>query len=223
MEERVKTSFIPKASLAVENTEVRRRRPMSLVTLIAGVILILIILSAGGLFLFQKFSEQSIVSKKASLERYRAAFEPETIKELARLDSRISSGRTLLKGHVAISKLFDELEKLVLASVRFSDFSYKYADATKVTLTASGEADSFNAVALQSDAFSKSAIITEPIFSNVNISKTGTILFDFTAVIDTSRIGYTGGAVVPQGGQSVPPPAVPTSGFTVPTSTSTKP
>jgi hypothetical protein len=202
MEERVKTSFIPKASLKVEHAEVKHRGPVSLVNLVAGLILLIVILAAAGVFLYEKFSEQNIISKQASLERYRAAFEPDTIRELARLDTRIASGRLLLRNHVAVSKLFDELEKLVLASVRFNDFSYKYSDATHVILTASGEAGSFNAVALQSDAFSKSPIITEPIFSNVNISKTGTILFNFTAVVDTSRIGYT--ALAGAGGQGAP-------------------
>ncbi|MES2134891.1 MAG: hypothetical protein V4449_01455 [Patescibacteria group bacterium] len=192
MEERVKTSFIPKAALKVERTEVRRASPVALVNIVAGAILVITILAAGGLFVFERYSVQAVESKRQSLERSRAAFEPATIKELSRLDTRIAAGTALLKSHTALSYLFDELEKQMLSSVRFEDFSYDIADPTRTLLSASGEAASFNAVALQSDAFSKSSIITEPIFSNVNISKTGTIIFDFTAVIDTSRMGYTG-------------------------------
>lgn len=192
MEERVTTSFIPKAALKVERAEVKRSSPVALVNIIAGAILIITILSAGGMFAFQRYSVQALESKKQSLERSRAAFEPATIKELARLDTRISAGKELLRSHTALSALFDELEKHMLSSVRFSNFSYDIADPTRTLLTASGEASSFNAVALQSDSFSKSSIITEPIFSNVNISKTGSITFDFSAVIDTTRIGYTG-------------------------------
>lgn len=197
MEDRVKTSFIPKASLKVERTEVKRANPIALVNIIAGAILIVTILGAGAIFAFERYLLQAVESKRESLERSRAAFEPATIKELARLDTRIAAGTTLLQGHTALSILFDELEKLMLSSVRFSNFSYDIADPTRTLLSASGEAASFNGVALQSDAFSKSVIITEPIFSNVNISKTGTILFDFTSIIDTSRMGYTGSASVP--------------------------
>lgn len=192
MEERVKTSFIPKSSLKVERTETRSRSPLALINIITGALLIVAILGAGGIYAFEKYTKQSITSKKLSLERSRAAFEPATIRELARLDSRITTGYSLLQKHVSVSKLFDELEARTLSSVRFDDFSYNIADASRILLTASGEAASFNAVALQSDAFSKSSVITEPIFSNVNISKTGTIVFNFSAVIDTSRIGYTG-------------------------------
>ncbi len=195
MEDRVKTSFIPKAALKIERTEVKRANPVALVNIIAGAILIATILAAGGIFAFERYLVGAVESKRQSLERSRAAFEPATIKELSRLDTRIAAGTTLLKGHTALSALFDELEKLMLSSVRFSNFSYDIADPTRTLLSASGEAASFNAVALQSDAFSKSSIITEPIFSNVNISKTGTIIFDFTAIIDTSRIGYTGATI----------------------------
>lgn len=197
MDDRVTTSFIPKAALKVERTEVKRASPVALVNIIAGAILIVTILSAGGIFGFEKYLIQSVESKRQSLERSRAAFEPATIKELSRLDTRIAAGSTLLKNHTALSQLFDELEKLMLTNVRFSNFSYDIADPTRTLLSASGEAASFNAVALQSDAFSKSSIITDPVFSNVNISKTGSILFEFTAVIDTTRIGYTGVSAAP--------------------------
>lgn len=192
MEERVKTSFIPKSALKVERTESRKQSPIALIIIITGAILAVTVFAAGGIFIFERYTLQSIESKRQSLERSRAAFEPATIKELSRLDTRINTGYALLQKHVAVSALFDELEKRTLSTVRFNDFAYSIADASRVIVTASGEAASFNAVALQSDAFSKSSIITEPIFSNVNISKTGTIIFNFTAVIDTTRMGYTG-------------------------------
>lgn len=190
MEERVKTSFIPKASLQVERREVKSGGQVALANVIAGVVLILAILGAAGMFLFERFTLQNIDAKRASLERSREAFEPATIRELSRLNTRIETGETLLGGHTALSKLFDELETLTLSSVRFTDFSYEEA-AGRALLRANGEAASFNAVALQSGGFSRSAIITDPIFSNVNIGTGGTIQFDFSAVLDTSRMRYT--------------------------------
>jgi hypothetical protein len=194
MEERVQTSFIPKASLEVERKQVRPSGQVALANVIAGVILILAILGAAGMFAFQQLTTKAISDKQASLERSRGAFEPATIKELSRLNKRIESGGMLFTNHVALSNLFNELEKLTLSSVRFADFSFEHTAQGRVVISAKGEAASFNAVALQSGDFSKSAIITDPIFSNVNISRTGTIDFDFSAVIDPSRIRYTGAA-----------------------------
>ena len=195
MEERVKTSFIPKASLSAERVQAPKGNPIALVNLITGIVLVLAIVTSGGMFLFERFTIQNIAAKQESLERSRAAFEPATIKELVRLDKRLQTGQTLLGSHISISKLFDELEKKVLASVRFIDFSYDSTSSGRVLVTSAGEAVSYNAIALQSGDFSKSDIITDPIFSQVNIGSIGTINFDFTAIIDTSRIRYTPASV----------------------------
>ncbi len=192
MEERVKTSFIPKASLEVERKQSPKGNPVALANVVAGIVLILAILGSAGMFLFKQLTIQTIAKKQESLERSRAAFEPATIKELSRLDSRIKTGTILFSAHIALSKLLDELEGLVLNSVRFTDFSYSAGGSGKIVMTANGEAESFNAVALQSGGFSKSDIITDPIFSNVNIGNTGAIAFDFEAVIDVTRLKYSG-------------------------------
>jgi hypothetical protein len=201
MEERVKTSFIPKASLEVERKQSPKGNPVALANVIAGIVLILAILGSGGIFLFKQLTVQAIAAKRDSLERSRAAFEPATIKELSRLDMRIKTGEVLLNEHIALSKLFDELEATVLTSVRFNDFSYAPVGSGKVLMTAKGEAQSFNAVALQSGELSKSDIITDPIFSNVNIGPTGSIQFDFEASVDVSQLKYSGqSAGAPQSG-----------------------
>jgi hypothetical protein len=197
MPERVTTSFIPKASLEVERTREAKTRPVALVNIVAIILLALAVVASIGVFLFEQYTIQSIASKQQSLERSRAAFEPATIKELSRLDSRIDSGMTLLGTHPALSLLFNDLEARTLASVRFSDFKYEIAGPSRVVLTMKGQAASFNAVALQSDAFSKSDIITEPIFSNVNINSSGSIDFDFSGIIDSSRMKYTGANATP--------------------------
>lgn len=196
MEERVKTSFIPKASLQVERGQpAPRGTPVALANVIAGVILILSIVGAGGMFLFEQFTIQNIASKQESLDRSREAFEPATIKELSRIDTRIKTGTLLLNEHLSVSKLFDELERLTLENVRFDSFSYQKGESGRGKLTAAGAATSFNSVALQSGGFSKSPIITEPIFSGVNIGEAGVIDFDFSAEINIDQILYAGGGV----------------------------
>ncbi len=196
MQERVKTSFIPKASLQVERKQTTGGgSPVALINVVAGALLIIAILISAGIFGFEQFTKQSIESKKESLERSRAAFEPATIRELSRLNTRIESSKVLIRQHVAISMLFDDLEQRTLSTIRFSDFDYTIPTAERVEISMSGEATSFNAVALQSEAFSKSSVIKDPIFSDVNIANNGSIEFNFTGVIDLSRITYTGEAL----------------------------
>ncbi len=191
MDERVTTSFIPKTSLQAPLPRRPRGNPAALANVVAGAILILAILGAGGIYLFQEYTVGQITSKQDSLARSREAFEPSTIQELARLDNRIEASKSLLTQHIAVSKLFNELEALTLSSVRYTDFSYSTPTAGHVVLTMTGQAASFNAVALQSDSFSKSTVVTDPIFSNVNVDRTGAISFDFTGVIAIGKMLYT--------------------------------
>lgn len=188
--DRVKTSFIPKTSLSVERSVGVRRTTVGIVNVISGVLLVAAIVGAIGMVAFEAYTKASIENKRASLDRARAAFQPATIKELARLDTRLTVGAALLGAHTAPSILLDALERETLASVRFKDFSLSEATPGRLTIAMAGEAKSFNAVALQSDAFGALPIFSEVIFSNLNINETGTVVFEFSAVVDIGEIAY---------------------------------
>lgn len=149
------------------------------------------------MYFFLQYTNSQIAAKQQSLALSREAFEPATIKELARLDTRIQAAEGLLSLHLSASKLFDELERVTLSSVKYNNFNYAVSSPGHVVLTMNGEAGSFNAVALESDAFSKSTLITDPIFSNVNVGRAGTITFDFSGIIDTSHMLYDVSKIVP--------------------------
>ena len=202
MQERVTTSFIPKASLQVERETRSTRRGSSLVSILAGVIFLLAAMASVGMFLFERYTIQSIEAKGATLERSRAAFEPSTIEQLSRLDTRLGTAEKLLSNHPALSNLFDELEEKTLTSIRFNDFFYDVGAQNGAALSFSGDAASFNAVALQSDAFSKSSLISDPIFSDVNIAPLGVVRFNFKASVHDTALHYVPLGAAP----SEPPP-----------------
>jgi len=191
MPDRVTTSFIPKESLMQDrNPRSVRKNPLVFVNVVAAGILILAVGAAGAMFLFKTYTEQSIISKKQSLDRQRAAFEPATIEELLRLDKRINASHDLIKAHTALSLLFNDLEARTGENVRFKNFKYEAAGTGRFAITMGGTAKSFNAVALQSDSFGKSTIMKDPIFSNLNLDQNGEVVFDFSAIIDPVRINY---------------------------------
>ena len=212
MPDRVKTSFIPKQSLKVERTTSVQNTTFGVVNTIAGVVLIAAILAAGGLFFFEQYTKSAIQSKRDSLERARAAFQPETIKELARLDSRLLVGQSLLAQHVAPSKLFDFFERETLASVRFSNFSYGESGPGRVMVRMDGEARSFNAVALQSDAFGTSDELSDVIFENLNINAVGNVTFTFSAIVNQSALAYDAASVSSGNANTIVPETVPEEG-----------
>lgn len=204
MQERVKTSFIPKASLQVERRKTSSQSSIGIVNVVASVILIAAIIAAVGMFLFEQFTVQNIERKRQSLDRARAAFEPATIKELSRLNTRLAAGQTLLSAHIAPSLLFNEIESKTLSSVRFRDFTLGESGPGRLMVTMSGEALSFNALALQSDVYGNSTYFSEPIFSNFNIDTNGNVVFEFSAVVNQNEIRYRGVRAQPSVNENAP-------------------
>jgi hypothetical protein len=82
-----------------------------------------------------------------------------------------------------------------VANVRFNDFSYEPAPEGRIKVLLRGTARSFNAVALQADNFSKSTLIQDPIFSNVNLDQNGNIVFNFEAIVALDRMRYAAAAL----------------------------
>ncbi len=154
--------------------------------------LILFIASATlavGVFLYVQYINASSASKLDQLERAKAAFEPALIAELTRLDDRMRAADEVLSIHVAPSALFRVLEQLTLQTVAFSALDFAAQNSTDMTLAMQGVAQSVNSIALEADLLSKSGVISNPIFSNINRTLEG-VKFDFTSGINVEGLRY---------------------------------
>jgi hypothetical protein len=184
----IQTSFIPKKSVE-EVRKKRRTTGVGLVTLIAFIIFIISLAATGSVFLYERFLTGAIQSKGADLERARAAFEPETIEDLSRIDEKLETGRRVLSEHIALSGLFELLENLTLKNVQFTGLELEETvDGIVARLT--GEAESFAAVALQSDSFGGERHLRNVIFSDVNVISTGAVSFDLAFTLDPEYFSY---------------------------------
>ncbi|MEK7606353.1 MAG: hypothetical protein AAB458_02050 [Patescibacteria group bacterium] len=189
MAEQFQTSFIPKKSFDVG--PVKPARVTSLFFIISMLLFILSVAAAAGVFGYQKFLESSIVRKKEELQKARAAFEPELIRELSRLDTKLRTAEELLSTHIAVTGIFELLQGVTLETVQFTDFGYAL-EPLGVRITMSGLARSFASVALQSDEFGKNRFIREPVFSGFSLDDRGDVEFSVTALIDPSVVSYEG-------------------------------
>ncbi|MCI0619680.1 hypothetical protein L0Y40_01440 [Candidatus Wolfebacteria bacterium] len=186
------TSFIPKKTTGRQP----RSSPLSFLSLTASIVFVVALLGAGGVFLYGRFLEGSIIRKQDSLEQAREAFEPALIEELARLDTRMASAELLLGSHRALSNFFTVLEGLTLQNVRFSNFGYSEG-TTGDFITMEGEARSFNAVALQADVLSKSPYFHDVIFGDLAVNERGGVNFGVSATLDPSLLVYAPRASAP--------------------------
>lgn len=198
MEPAIPTSFIPKRPVMSESltSAPRRTKTVGALSLITTIIVLGTLASFGGVY----FYEQQLLSQKAKLETLiteaRDGIGTDFVADMRRLDARIDGVKQLIKNHIIVTPIFKELEAKTLRSVQYKDFSYTYTpdDKTKpqqVTVELTGSAKSYATIALQSDAFSDSTLIKNPVFSNLTVDeKTKAINFRLVFTVDPAALSY---------------------------------
>lgn len=192
MEPKFQSSFIPKGPVATTATMNvgAKVKGAGLLGILGLFIFILAFVGAVGLFGYNWYLTSKIARMGESLEEARAALEPETINQIARLDARIVGTRELLDKHVVSSGVFDYLEDATLKSVRFSEFAFTSGGEKGLSLTMKGQAHGYGSVALQSDIFNKSKFFKNPVFSDLSLDDKGNVVFTFTTSLDPSLVSF---------------------------------
>ena len=188
MDPQVSTSFIPKAALTAEKA---RSGGIGLFTLIALLIFILSLIGAGGAFGYTQILNQKLASQKASLALQQGAFDPATIQDLVRLDSRLVQANLLLQKHVAPSAIFNFLAQKTLVNVQFTSFDYALNSDGSAKIELDGITDSFATIALQSDALGQSSMLKDVIFSGITVDQSNRVNFTVSATVDPGLISYS--------------------------------
>lgn len=191
MESQIKASFIPQ-DVGKARPAVRRMAAggSDLIVLASIILMVASVALAAAVFLYAQFLQNSIVSKQDSIDRARASLEPALIEELSRLDARMGASDTLLQRHVAPSILFDLLEQITLQSIALTDLSVSSEGLDTIKISMKGEAQSVNSIALQSDLYGRSGVITSPIFSDINRATDGLMHFKVDAILNPNAMRY---------------------------------
>lgn len=222
MEPKFQSSFIPKGPLATTGTATRisRESGRSILGTLAVFVFTFAILLSLGVFGYEFYLKSSISRMSGNLATARESLEPETIKKIADLDSRLVSTEALLEKHIVLSPLFDYLENFTLRNVRFTQFDYETTERGVLELTMRGQARGYSAVALQSRNFNESGYMRNPVFSDLDLDDEGNVTFTFRATLDPSIVSYKREVSK----QPPPPPLpvlVPSSSAATSTATST--
>jgi len=192
MEPKFQSSFIPKGPIAAASPLAAQyvKPKKTILGLLSSTLFVIAIVLSIGVFGYTYYLRSNIAKMGRDLEAARATLQPDTVKELVNANKRIIGIETLLKKHTALSPFFDFLENTTLKTVRFTDFGY-VTDAKGITIDMKGEARSYTDVALQSDAFNRSGVFKNPVFSNLNLNTKGNVTFSFKAQIDPSTVLYS--------------------------------
>jgi hypothetical protein len=192
MENSFQTSFIPKKSIVTTTSStVVRTSSGGLFTILSAIILVIVGLTAGGLFLYKNFLIKQKAELSSSLLKVKDHFDKDTISELQLFDKRIAASKEILSAHTVFSPVFSLLADLTIPAVQYTRFSESVGDKG-FFVTISGVALDYKSVALQANAFngSKGRYFKDVVFSNLNRDTSGSVSFDLSFSVDPALLSY---------------------------------
>lgn len=186
----------------------RPKKPLNFLMIVGVSVFVLAGIALGGLYFYKSIVVASNGDKKTKVEEAIKNFEPALTRELTAIKARMDAGKYLLDNHKAASLLFSILELNTAQTVQFTELSYAAASDKSIELSMKGKAHSYNAVAFQSDVFSRIEQLKNPVFGSLAIDEKGVISFSVKAGLEPSAVMY----------RKLIQPAAPSAGAVVATS-----
>ncbi len=191
MENSFQTSFIPKKPVTANYSSNNVRPPTSIFTALAFILLIIVVASAGGLFLYKNYLTKQKEILSSSLELVKNSFEKDTLDELELYDKRVSAAKNVLSKHIVLSPLFALLGSLTLPSIQYTNFS-EQSSSQGFSVKLSGSSLDYKSIALQADAFNsaKGRLFKNVVFSDINKLKNNNVNFNIEFIVDPILLSY---------------------------------
>ncbi len=202
MEPKFQTSFIPKKQVTTiggtiggVSTQPKQKTSLSSAYMALAVILFIVsVLGVAGAFAWKYYSGEQNKNYNNQLAMREKQYKIEEIEKLKTTSVQLTTAETLLKNHIAFSKIFDQIGKMAISEVRFMNMDLKVNDGGKITVNVKGLGKNLPAVAFQSDVlgdlakYGVTSIFTNPVIQSPGLESTGAVGFGFTADVDRSAL-----------------------------------
>lgn len=199
METKFQTSFIPKKPLISDpKTAVVKHGGTSVLMILGSLLFIVSLGSAVACVVWKNMLMKSQETYKAQLIDSEKRFDIASIENLKKVNTKIDTGKMLLKNHLSVSAIFPIINQLIIESVRINSFEFlapeKGLDGVKITMR--GIAKDYNSIAFQSDVFGSSEkygtnkIIKNPIVADMSEDSSGGISFSFSGTLNSGELSY---------------------------------
>ncbi|MDB5255135.1 MAG: hypothetical protein JWL92_511 [Candidatus Nomurabacteria bacterium] len=197
MEPIVSTSFIPKRPVSAE--PIRSSSSGSSVGLMSFITFIVVAgtaLSFAGVYFYKQSLDSQRANLQAQIAQAQEGLGTSFVTDMKRLSQRIEGVKSLIRGHVVVTPIFAALQATTLQSVQYQNFTYEFltdktTNTQTVSVTIKGIAKNYATLALQSDAYAKSPIIHNPVFSGLTVEdKTARVGFKLTFSVNGADLSY---------------------------------
>lgn len=201
-----KFSFIPKSSSDKPKQRVIfQQAGLSFFMKVSVFLFVASLLSFGGAYYYKSAIAGQIEDLTISLERAKAAFDPELINEIERLTADIAVAEKILGEHRLPSGIFNIIEDVAHDDVKFSRFDYSFTPSSasisgipgtankgfsgsSIRVTITGEAKDYTTLAEQSKIMENSQKVGAFSFSNFVLSDSGGVSFDLNMVLNPTSV-----------------------------------
>lgn len=194
MDNSFQTSFIPKKPITSGSLEKRSFNPF---VFIAVALFVLVILATAGLFFYKVYLNNKKEELSTSLNKAKAAFEDNTIKELEQFSKRTESSKEILSKHIVLSPMLALLGKITIPTVQYTKLDHDTTADGKFVVKMQGVSIDYKSIALQSEMFNSpdGQYFKNVVFSNLirnSIATTGNnyINFDVEFEVDPYLLSY---------------------------------
>jgi hypothetical protein len=198
MEPIISTSFIPKRPVSAEpSPSTHSGGAVGLLSFITIITIIGTGVTFAGIYFYQQRLDAQKVQLQSSLTQAQNNLGTSFISDMKRLSLRIGGVKTLIQNHVVVSPIFAALQATTLQSVQYKNFTYAFTADTGgngklVQVTITGIAKNYATLALQSDAYGRSPLIRNPVFSDLTVEdKTQRISFKLLFTVSPDDLSYT--------------------------------
>jgi len=190
-----KLSFIPKTQVTPDSRAVYKSAKFGIFLKLSIFLLIVSVLLFAGFFIYRRIIQNQISDLTLSLERAKAAFDPDLILEIEKLSKTIPAAQNLLAQRCLPVNALVLLESSTLKDVRFTNFSYTCSPgpdqtpavgvpqlkgrgaAGGTTVNLKGEARGYSVLGQQAEVLKKKSEIKSFSFSDFSLSDSGNVSF----------------------------------------------
>ena len=179
-------NFIPKKedTNKVRSHIERVRRYLNVLFFISSIVFVAAIVALVLSYLFIGYSTEELERKKELLRQQTDVSDTTEIADLNRLDTRLKVASNLLENHQIITPVLEEIEDYTLQVVELESLSLSDSQNGNLSASGTGLALNYDSLAIQSDSFSESEYILNPIFSSFQANDDGFVSFQYSFEID---------------------------------------
>jgi hypothetical protein len=166
---------------------------------IAVLVFIASLIGVGGAYFWKQYLLSQQASYKTQLAEREKQFNLDLVEQLKQVNVQIDTARQLLTKHIAMSQIFEIVQRMTVSDIRFTSLEVAGPTAQKngASLSMHGYGKDLSAVAFQSDVLGQLAqyglqkIIKNPMISDPVLDANGSVSFGFSATIDPASLSYT--------------------------------